>query len=100
MRVLEQIQTGHAHWPDWEVVARLLPHCRNPQRLYFQGYGKWRALSAGGWMEWIKLIPAQRPQVALQLPTARPPEMRRPQVTALLTPEAADLAGWWLGLLC
>ena len=88
MKVLEQIQTGHAHWPDWEVVARLLPHCRNPQRLYFQGYGKWRALSAGGWMEWIKLIPAQRPQVG------------RPRVTALLTPEAADLAGWWLGLLC
>lgn len=52
-------------------------------------------------MEWIKLIPAQRPQVAGQLPTAKSPEMRRPRVTALLTPEAVDLAGWlagWPGL--
>ena len=103
MRVLEQIQTGHAHWSDWEVVARLFPHPQNPQRQYFQGDGKWRALSAGGWMEWIKLIPAQRPQVAGQLPTAKLPEMRRPRVTALLTPEAVDRAGWLArrpGLLC
>ena len=100
MRVLEQIQTGHTHWPDWEVVARLLPHRRNPQRRYFQGDGKRGALSAGGWMEWIKLIPAQRPQVAGQLPTAKPPEMRRPRVTALLTPKAVDLAGWLAAPLC
>lgn len=54
MRVLEQIQTGHAHWPDWEVGGQTKPHCRNPQRgCIFVGYGKWRALSAGGWMEWI-----------------------------------------------